>query len=139
MWRSRPLVLGQYPAGNTLLSFAILMAGASVSKILLVLKHMGISIYSAHTYFAHQSKFLFPAILTSWKQYNTSPSCLKRLRNREGPFGAEMGDSTLWDTLQNMEPTRCSVVQLLKLHILSWFRYVVTQNMDKKKIRLLPL
>ena len=45
----------------------------------------------------------------------------------------KMSDSTPWDTLQNMKPTQCSVVQLLKLYILSWFRYVVIQNMDKKK------
>ena len=30
-WRSQPLVLGKYPAGNILLSFAILMAGGSVA------------------------------------------------------------------------------------------------------------
>ena len=28
VWRSQPLVLGKYPAGNILLSFAVLMAGA---------------------------------------------------------------------------------------------------------------
>ena len=72
VWSSQPLVLGRYPAGNILLSFAILMAGASVSKVLLVLRHMGISIYSARTYFVHQSKFLFPAILTHWERYRTS-------------------------------------------------------------------
>ena len=72
VWRSQPLVLGRYPAGNILLSFAILMAGASVSKVLLVLRHMGISIYSARTYFVHQSKFLFPAILTHWERYKTT-------------------------------------------------------------------
>ena len=65
------MVLGRYPAENILLSFAILMAGASVSKVLLVLKHMGIYIYSALTYFVHQSKFLFPAILTYWEQYRS--------------------------------------------------------------------
>ena len=69
VWRSQPLLLGRHPAGNLLLSFAILMAGASLSKVLLVLKHMGMSIYSAHTYFVHQSKFLFPAILTYWERY----------------------------------------------------------------------
>ncbi|KAM7428204.1 hypothetical protein ABFA07_020777 [Porites harrisoni] len=72
MWRSQPLVLGWYQAGNILLSFAILMAGASVSKVLLVLKHLGICIYSARTYFVHQSKFLFPAILTHWERYRTN-------------------------------------------------------------------
>lgn len=62
------MVLGRYPAGNILLSFATLMAGASVSKVLLILRYMGISIYSA----VHQSKFLFPAILTHWEQYRTT-------------------------------------------------------------------
>ena len=71
VWRSQPFVLGRYPVGNILLSFAILMAGASLSKILLVLKHMGMSTYSARTYFVHQSKFLFPAILTYWEQYRS--------------------------------------------------------------------
>ena len=48
-----------------MLSFAILMAGTSVSKMLLALRHMGISVYSACTYFVHEGKFLFPAILTT--------------------------------------------------------------------------
>lgn len=65
------MVLGRYPAGNILLSFGILMAGATVSKVLLVLKHMGISVYNARTYFVHQSKFLFPAILTYWERYRS--------------------------------------------------------------------
>jgi hypothetical protein len=34
--RSQPFILGRYPAGNILLSFATLMAGASISKVLLV-------------------------------------------------------------------------------------------------------
>ena len=72
VWRSQPFVLGRYPAGNVLLSFAILMARASVSKVLLVLKHMGISLYSVRTYFVHQSKFLFPAILTFWERYRAT-------------------------------------------------------------------
>jgi len=71
VWRSQPMVLGRYPAGNILLSFRILMAGATVSKVLLVLKHMGISVYNARTYFVHQSKFLFPAILTYWERYRS--------------------------------------------------------------------
>jgi len=31
-WRSQPYILGRYPAGN-LLSFAVLMAGASIKQI----------------------------------------------------------------------------------------------------------
>lgn len=38
-WRSQPLIFGKYPAGNMLLSFGVLMAGASISKVLLVMRH----------------------------------------------------------------------------------------------------
>lgn len=68
-WRSQPLVLGKYPAGNILLSFGILMVGASVSRVLLVLKHMGLAVFSLRTYFLHQKKFLFPVVLHYWEEY----------------------------------------------------------------------
>ena len=45
-WRSQPLILRKYPAGNMLLSFGVLMAGASISKVLLVMRHMGLCAYS---------------------------------------------------------------------------------------------
>lgn len=32
-WRSQPFVLGRYPAGNMLLSFAVLLAWSSISKV----------------------------------------------------------------------------------------------------------
>ena len=54
---------GKYPVGNGLLSFAVLMAGASISKILLVFRHMGPCVYSARTFFAHQRSFLFPTVI----------------------------------------------------------------------------
>lgn len=57
VWRSQPLLLGKYPAGNILLSFAILMAGASVSKIFLVFKHM---------------KLLSPVVLSYWESYRST-------------------------------------------------------------------
>ena len=66
-WRSQTLVLGRYPAGNILLSFGILMAGASISKVLLVFKHMGLCAYSARTYFIYQKHFIFPVILKYWE------------------------------------------------------------------------
>ena len=47
-WKSQPMALGgKHPSGNVLLSFAVSMAGASISKFLLVFKHMGLSAYSA--------------------------------------------------------------------------------------------
>ncbi|XP_065068028.1 uncharacterized protein LOC135693461 isoform X1 [Rhopilema esculentum] len=68
-WSSQPLVLGQIPAGNILLSFATLAAGASISKVLLILRHMGVCCYTARTLFKHQKKFLFPTILSYWDNY----------------------------------------------------------------------
>lgn len=70
-WKSQPLILGRYPAGNILLSSAVLLAGASISKILLVFKHMGLSVICARTFFFHQKKFLFPAILLYWERYRS--------------------------------------------------------------------
>ena len=71
-WRSQPLLLGKYPAGNILLSFGVLMAGATISKVLLVLKHMGLSSYSPRTYLVHQKRFLFPVILKHWENYRSN-------------------------------------------------------------------
>lgn len=68
-WRSQPFILGRYPAGNILLSFAILMSGVSISKVLLMFKHMGVCVISARTYFVHQNKFLFPAVVQYWEKY----------------------------------------------------------------------
>ena len=69
VWRSQPLVLGKYPAGNILLSFAVLMAGASMNKILLVFQHMGLCAYAARTFFRHQRSYLFPTVLHHWETY----------------------------------------------------------------------
>lgn len=71
-WRSQPFVLGNYPAGNILLSFSVLMAGASISKLRLVFKHFGMQVYEARTFFYHQSKFIFPAIQQYWESYQSA-------------------------------------------------------------------
>lgn len=68
-WRSQPFTVGKYPAGNILLSFAVLMSGASISKVLLIFKHMGLSVYGVRTFFLHQRKFIFPVILQYWDDY----------------------------------------------------------------------
>ena len=62
-------VPGRYPAGNVLLSFGILAAGASVSKVLLVCRHLGLMTYQARTFFLHQRNFIFPSIIRHWQFY----------------------------------------------------------------------
>ena len=49
VWKSQPIIKGDFPAGNPLLSFGNLMAGASISKLILVFNHMGLSAYSARS------------------------------------------------------------------------------------------
>lgn len=68
-WRSQPLIFSKYPAGNVALSFGILMAGASISKILLVFKHMGVCAIHSRTFFTHQQKFILAAVLKHWQSY----------------------------------------------------------------------
>ena len=72
IWQSQPYVLGRYPAGNVLFSFGVLMAGTSISRVLLLCKHMKLSVISIRTFFLHQKKFVFPAILQHWETYRAN-------------------------------------------------------------------
>lgn len=54
-WRSQPFMPGsKIPAGNFLLSFAILVAGGSASKTLKIFEHMGLARIKLSTFFEHQ-------------------------------------------------------------------------------------
>ena len=55
VWQSQPHIEGtKTAAGNILLSFAILMAGASASKVLRVFSHMGMACHSLRQFYRHQ-------------------------------------------------------------------------------------
>ena len=55
VWKSQQQMSGtKIYAGNFLLSFATLVAGSSASKVLQVMKHMGLACISLPTYFRHQ-------------------------------------------------------------------------------------
>ncbi|XP_078384210.1 uncharacterized protein LOC144666703 [Oculina patagonica] len=68
-WNSQPFLLGKFPAGNILLSFAIICAGATVGKVLLVFRHMGLLCYNEATYYYHQRHLLLPSIVKFWRSY----------------------------------------------------------------------
>ena len=54
-WQSQPSMPGSnVAAGNFLLSFAILVAGGSASKVLKIFNHMGLCCISLATFFRHQ-------------------------------------------------------------------------------------
>ena len=134
-WSSQPLILGKFPAGNILLSFAVLMAGASPNpnKILLVFKHLGLAAYSARTYFNHQKMFLFPVILHYWETYRASlVTKLKDMKNvawsGDGRFDS-MGHSAKYSAYTMFCPTIMKVVHFELLQVnyctMSWVQHIV--------------
>lgn len=69
IWKSQPFLQGKFPAGNLLLSLAMLCAGASTKKVLLVFKHMGILVCHQPTFYYHQRHLLIPTIVMFWHKY----------------------------------------------------------------------
>ncbi|XP_015776536.1 PREDICTED: uncharacterized protein LOC107354556 [Acropora digitifera] len=68
-WKSQPFILSKLPAGNLLMSLAVLCAGSSIKKILLVLKHMGVLAFHEPTFYYHQRHFLIPSVVSFWRKY----------------------------------------------------------------------
>lgn len=71
------------------------MAGASISKVLLVMRHMGLCAFSARTFFVHQKNFLFPIILNYWEQYRAS--LVTKLKNMSNVVSSGDGWFQLMD------------------------------------------
>ena len=65
---SQPYI-GSTPAGNVLISAAILYAGALPSKVLHVMDILKCSTISRMTFFRHQRIFLQPALHSVWTHY----------------------------------------------------------------------
>ena len=63
---------GLYPAGNLVLSAAILFAGATPAKVLRVLSFMGVLSISAATYFRHQDQMLHLVVSKVWRRQQTA-------------------------------------------------------------------
>ena len=72
VWTSQPFFLGKFPAANLLLSFGILCAGASASKVLLVFKHIGLAYFSEGQYYYHQRHILLSTIVKLWREYRAN-------------------------------------------------------------------
>lgn len=66
-WNSQPY-FGRVAAGNILLSAGILFAGATATKVLRVLMHMGTAVFSVRTFFRHQQKILHRAVMQVWRE-----------------------------------------------------------------------
>ena len=80
-WKSQPFLLEKFPAGNILLSFAVLCAGASIKKVLTVFQHMGVLVYNEPTYYYHQRHLLIPTVVSFWRKYQKN--ILDTLKGKE--------------------------------------------------------
>lgn len=80
-WYSQPFVKSNMPAGNILLSAAILFSGALPTQILRVLKAFGCESIDSHTFFDHQRHFLHPSIASIWREHQAK--YLKELRKEK--------------------------------------------------------
>ena len=65
MWASQPHIKDT-PAGNILLSAAILYSGETATKVLRVLSHMNIACITDRAYCIHQKEYLEPAVISVW-------------------------------------------------------------------------
>lgn len=70
-WYSQPFIK-QVPAGNLLMSAAVLFAGASSTKALRVFCHMNVAAVSARTFHRHQRCYLHPAVRSVWRDQQSS-------------------------------------------------------------------
>lgn len=75
-WESQPKVNG-VPAGNILLSAAILFSGCSPTKVLRMFSFVNIMAISVQTFFKQQRTVLWPAIETVWIAHRSLLSVLK--------------------------------------------------------------
>ena len=66
LWSSQPRIKDT-PAGNILLSAAILFSGATLRKILRVLSHMKVACFTERTFYHHQKRYLEPAVISVWE------------------------------------------------------------------------
>ena len=73
-WSSQPFIADK-PAGNILLSAAILFCGATPTKVLRVLEHLGVSGIHLTTFHLHQRTILAPVVQRIWHQHQTTTLC----------------------------------------------------------------
>lgn len=72
------------PAGNILLSAAILYCGALPTKILRVLKLLKCASISNRTFFKHQRQYLQPSISSVWNKHQAE--IIRQLKGEKRPL-----------------------------------------------------
>ena len=133
-WTSQPLMLGKFPAGNLLLSFAILCSGASINKILVVFKHMGVLVYHFPTYFHHQRHLLIPAVVKYWWGYQAA--LLQRLQGQEVVLAGDgrhdsMGHSAKYGTYSIFCCTIGYIIHLVLVQVIILHPWLLAYSNSK--------
>ena len=82
-WASQPVVKS-IPAGNILLSAAILYSGTLPAKVLRMLKIYGCATITSRTFFSHQKSYLKPSVFAVWNQHQAE--LLKQLQKENRPL-----------------------------------------------------
>ena len=109
VWRSQPYIK-KIPAGNLLLSAAILYSGSMISQTLRMLKILKVQCFSRQTYHKHQKNYLIPVVIKMWKE--EQEKLVERVRNLGGVlFFLEMVDVTAQVTVLSMGHLRSSLMR----------------------------
>ena len=66
-WKSQPNIR-RIPAGNLLLSAAILYSGSMISQTLRIFKILKVECFSRQTFHKHQKNYLIPVVIKLWKE-----------------------------------------------------------------------
>ncbi len=149
-WTSQPL-LGDIPAGNLLLSAAILFTGSSYTKVLRVLETMNICALKSRTFQEHWQLFLHP---TMWHFYQDQQrDLIRQLQDMPGDlvlggdgradspgYSAKFGSYTVIELRLNkvldLQLVQVHVfpiaVYKCSLHTCAWAAYSVDINVGKR-------
>ena len=131
-WKSQPDLWGRFPAGNLLLSFAVLCAGASIRKVLLVFQHMGLLVYHEPTYYYHQRHLLIPSVVGFWRKYQKK--LLDQLKNKEVVMAGDgrhdsMGHSAKYGTYTIFCCTIGLILHIVLVQVFQFsFYYCIKEN-----------
>ena len=66
-WKNQPNIR-RIPAGNLLLSAAILYSGSMISHTLRISKILKVECFSRQTFHKHQKNYLIPVVMKLWKE-----------------------------------------------------------------------
>ena len=88
LWHSQPYCHNT-PAGNILLSAAILFAGATATKVMRIFRHMNLACITTRTFFRHQNNILIPAVHTVWNRQQQFAIAMLQSEQRDAVLGGD--------------------------------------------------